>query len=284
MEHAGHQLLARAALTGDQDRRIVILHLFHHPDDPFHGGAREQEVLGPERLLDLAAEVLVLLPEGFALLAFPEGQQDLVAHERFGDVVVRPQLHRLDGGLHRAEGRHHDDGPRDLPRRHLPEQIEPAHLRHPDVAQYEVVPTLIERLERFPAVPGLRHDVPFPGSLVVKKGSKMFFRSSGRIPRPVSEMEIATPLVGIFPFPPRSGTTSTHGGSDARLRTNRAGGGTQGSARQGRTRIDPLVSMASTELINRFSSTCWSRPPARRALPASPYSTRTSISRNILRT
>ena len=69
-----------------------------------------------------------------------------VAHERqhgvvlevLGDVVVGAELHRPDGGLDLVDGRDHDDLDQALRLLDLPQHLEAADARHPDVEQHHV--------------------------------------------------------------------------------------------------------------------------------------------------
>jgi hypothetical protein len=62
-----------------------------------------------ELLLALREEVAVLGAQPQVLEGAPGRHQQLVHLEGLLQVVEGPELHRLDGALHRGVGRHHDD-------------------------------------------------------------------------------------------------------------------------------------------------------------------------------
>ena len=90
----------RQAVGGLADRVEQIRHLPALPDEALE--AMLPSELGPERL--------ILVLEALALEGVGDDQLDLVELEGLRDVVVRAQLHRLDGGLgggERGDHEHH---------------------------------------------------------------------------------------------------------------------------------------------------------------------------------
>ena len=105
------------------------------------------------------AQAQVLRRETLLLEPALNDANDLFDLEGLEDVVVRAPLHRVDGGLDRAEPRH-DHGERIGGRGpDRVEQLDPAHARHLEVADDEVVVRVVELGEGGRAVLGGPHDV-----------------------------------------------------------------------------------------------------------------------------
>src|SRR5512135_1756886 len=77
-----HQLLPGAALPGDQHRGVVILHLPRRADHLFHRAGGVEDLFRAGGLLDLAPQEGVLGPQSLPLSRLPQGEENLVAHER----------------------------------------------------------------------------------------------------------------------------------------------------------------------------------------------------------
>jgi len=142
VDGAGHQFLTGAALAGDEHGDVLARHL---PDQLEH-------------LLDLAvvADDLHAAGRGRGDAGHGVGQADDLLHqpadfqgvrgdppeflgvEGLQQVVVGPQLHRLDGGVGRAEGGHDDDRRLDLPLLDLGQGVQPVQPRHLVVQQHGV--------------------------------------------------------------------------------------------------------------------------------------------------
>ena len=76
--------------------------------------------------------------------------QEFLQVERFGEIVGRPVLHGLDGGLDRSVGRHQDEGNLGIHRLDAQHQLGTGHPRHPAVAQDQIhlpFPDTGQRLE-----------------------------------------------------------------------------------------------------------------------------------------
>jgi hypothetical protein len=106
---ARDQLLAGAALAGDHHRHVARGHLADDLEDLLHDrGAADDAllvVLGVDGRLVLADRPQV----GVGLQGVFGERQHPLRVEGLHDVVEGPELHRLDGRLRRAEGRHQDD-------------------------------------------------------------------------------------------------------------------------------------------------------------------------------
>ena len=144
------QLLARAALPLDQDGEVGVGDLADAGEDLADRGALADHLRELARCRQPRAEPAVLLTQAVVL----EGPADLEPQhlqvDRLGDVVVRPQPHRLDGRLDRAVGGDHQDQglrPAVLDVSHQVQTRERA--RHLQVGDHELVGQAAEQ------VPGL---------------------------------------------------------------------------------------------------------------------------------
>ena len=102
-------------------------------------------LLGVAEVFDLVLEAAVL-----------DGLLDLELHlldfERLLDVVEGADLHRLDRGVHRAERRHEDHGRRRMQRLGGAQHVEAVAAAHLEIAQHDVVLSLVQLLDRDVAV------------------------------------------------------------------------------------------------------------------------------------
>src|SRR6185436_10725154 len=67
--------------------------------------------------------------------------------ERLLDVVERPVLHRLDGGVDRTERGHQDDGGGRMKRARRTEHVEPVAAAHLEVAEHDVEISVVQALD-----------------------------------------------------------------------------------------------------------------------------------------
>ena len=138
MDGAGDQLLAGAALAVDQHRRGGAGDALDQREDRLHPAALADDVVEGVFLLQLAAQVDVLVRQLGPLQGLLRHDLQLVDVERFRNVVGRSQLHRLDGRLGGGVGGHHDHRRAAAVHLDLPQQVEAVAVRHQDVAQHEV--------------------------------------------------------------------------------------------------------------------------------------------------
>jgi hypothetical protein len=93
----------------------------------------------PSNRSELALEQPIPLHQPLALERAADGQHHLIrALERFGQVVVGAEPHRLNHRRNAAVAGHHDDREIRPLRAHQGQQLEPIHLRHAQIGQQEV--------------------------------------------------------------------------------------------------------------------------------------------------
>ena len=157
VQQARHDLLAGAALAGDQDGGVGAGDALDGAHDRRHRvrGVQQQRAIFGRRLVGLLAAV--------AHRARHDHAQLFGVVQGLAEVVERALLHRVDGVGHRAVGgdqQHHG-------RRHFllqrGQQGAAVHHRHADVAEHDVERRLAGQLEGGPAVAGVAHLVAVVG-------------------------------------------------------------------------------------------------------------------------
>ncbi len=130
--------LARAALAGDEHRRIVAGNAARELQQIAHDLALGHHQIACRVGADARAERLHLAPEPLPLLRLADGHGDFIGAEGFPDVVVRTLAHGSEGGILGPISAHHDDQ-RGAPLGPVPAQEgDPVHARHLHVAQDEI--------------------------------------------------------------------------------------------------------------------------------------------------
>ncbi len=115
MERARRELLAGAALAGEQYGGLGAGELLDAAEDQLHGGRAADEVDEAVAIGDLGGEPPVLALEGATAQRALHGEQQGAAVERLGQVVVGARAHRLYGvGDAAVGGDHHEAGARVL--------------------------------------------------------------------------------------------------------------------------------------------------------------------------
>ena len=108
----GDQLLAGAALSGNQNGAIIFRSLGGQREDRFHGPAFCHQAAEAIPFFN-ASKLLLKYPIlAFQLIPFfglTNGQQHFVAFKRFGYKVVSPQAHGLNCQIDGPIGRHHNN-------------------------------------------------------------------------------------------------------------------------------------------------------------------------------
>ncbi len=114
------------------------------------------------KLFDLLAEQFVIALEPVALLGLLNDQAHFFVFEGFGNEIVGPQLHGLDGQIDGAVGGHHDHA-------HLAEvfagraeKSHAVHFGHLDVAQHKIEGFFPQPGQCLFAVPGRFHGIARP--------------------------------------------------------------------------------------------------------------------------
>jgi hypothetical protein len=138
VDRARDQLLAGAALAGDQDRRGRAGDPADQSEDLLHGLGPRDHVLEAVLALDLALQPRDLSPQRALGQGLVDQEQELLDLERLGDVVVGAELDRLDRGLDRAEGGDHDDVRRVGEGADVADQIEAVEVGHPQVGDHQL--------------------------------------------------------------------------------------------------------------------------------------------------
>ena len=110
-------------------------------------------------LLDVLAQVAVLVHQPPPLHRVADDDQHFVVLERLGDVVERAALHRGDRALDRRERRDHDDRQLLVDALQLVERRDAVHPRHHDVDDRRVERQRARQLEPFGARRGQTHVV-----------------------------------------------------------------------------------------------------------------------------
>src|SRR5438309_9042648 len=109
MNRAGDQLLARAALAGDEQRRVGGRGHFHLPHDLHHAAGAAEEAPEGSALPQLAPQQLDLA-RGLGTLERPIEQELKTRRvDGLGEVIVRAVLDRLYRGLDAALTGQEDD-------------------------------------------------------------------------------------------------------------------------------------------------------------------------------
>ncbi len=138
VDGAGDELLAGAALAGDEDGGVGRRDLPDGLVDALHGGRGADDGLVALDRGDLIGHDDFLAHGAGGVEGAAEEVLELGDVEGLEDVIVGAELHRLDGGLRGAVGGHHDD---DLPGGHLADLLEGLEAvlgPHPDVHDDDV--------------------------------------------------------------------------------------------------------------------------------------------------
>ena len=148
VDRARHDLLAGAALAADEHARTAARDLADQREDLAHRGALADQLAHRRGLVDGTAQPAVLLFERAAFECALEPEQQRVALERLGHVVEGAGVHRLDGRVDAAEGRHQHDRRVGAQLADLAEQLDPGAARHADVGEHHVAIEVGEAIHR----------------------------------------------------------------------------------------------------------------------------------------
>ena len=157
VDGARHQLLAGAALPGDEHGGVGLGHLGDRLVEPHHLRMAAHELVEAVGAIELGAQVPQLALEPALPGRLADQIQDLVHVPGLGQVVVRARLH----GVHRhAQVRirgDQDDRNGLVDREDSGQHLRPGFAGHPHVEQRHVHPARAEDRERGGAVGGLQH-------------------------------------------------------------------------------------------------------------------------------
>ena len=160
MDRAGDQLLAGAGFAADQAGRVALGDLLHHVEDALQRLARADDLVELVDVLLGVAEVVELVLHALHFERLLDLDLHLLDLERLLHVVERADLHRFDGGGHRAERRHQDHGGGRMQRLGGAQDVETVAAAHLQVAQDDVEVALVQPLDGGVAVRGFVHLVP----------------------------------------------------------------------------------------------------------------------------
>jgi hypothetical protein len=107
VERVCDELLPGAALAADEHGEVGLRDLLDRLEHALHRGARADQVLEAEIAGEPRAQPAVLAGEPRAFERASHDEADLVVVERLGNVVLGPELHRLDRDLLAAVRRDH---------------------------------------------------------------------------------------------------------------------------------------------------------------------------------
>ena len=141
------ELLARAALAGDEDCRARRRGLADRLENALHRRGAADDLLQARRSAEPGLEGAVLGHELLFLERLLDDVHDLFVPEGLGQVVKRALAHRGDRAFHGGVRGHHDDGHLGMPRLHLREDLEAGPVREHEIEEQEVDGLLRETLE-----------------------------------------------------------------------------------------------------------------------------------------
>jgi hypothetical protein len=154
MDGARRQLLAGAALAGDQDRGVGRRRLVDGLAELAHRGRRADQGLR------LDAERAVLGAQARVLDGIAQRHEHALALQGLLEEVVGPQPGRLDRGGDVGVAAHHQDGHVVAALAHCPQHLDAVHLRHLDVEQHGIRQAVGDPRQRLRAAAGLLDAVP----------------------------------------------------------------------------------------------------------------------------
>ena len=133
MDGGGDQLLAGATLALDQHGRVGDGHLADDLLHALHGARGADQLVDGQLLTEARPQRVDFAAQEAALHQSLHEVLELVQDQGLGEIVVGPFLQRLDGRRDRGIARHDHDLDRLVVSLELLEQLESAHVGHPDV-------------------------------------------------------------------------------------------------------------------------------------------------------
>jgi hypothetical protein len=133
-----HELLPRAGLVEDEDVGFRPRGLLDELEDAHHDRAPPDDVLEPERLLELLAKVSILALQGAMPERAVDGDAELLAREGLGQVVEGALLHGTDRGLDAGESGDDDDRKVRVDLMGPPQELEAFDVGHLQIGEEDV--------------------------------------------------------------------------------------------------------------------------------------------------
>ena len=180
VDGASDQLLAGAALAGDQHRGVRRRGPAHRVP---HLLERRAAAHHPVALVENQPQTPVLLHQTFLPERVAGGDQDALALRRLLDEVEGAELDGLDGGLDGAVAGEDHDRRRAVARLQPFEHLEAVQLGHLDVEEHEVRALLLGELEPDGAVGGQQHLVALVFEDHAQRGTDRVFVVDDQNPR-----------------------------------------------------------------------------------------------------
>jgi len=158
VQGARDQLLAGAALAGDQHRHVAARHAADGLEGVEQGRAASHQALARRRApRHLAAQRAHLALECAAAQSLLDQRARLLGSEGLGQIIERAALHGFDGVLEGVLRRHDHHGDLAAARLHVVEQVEARGPGHAQVEEGDLELTARQRGERLVAARGLGH-------------------------------------------------------------------------------------------------------------------------------
>jgi len=139
VQSPGHQLLAAAALAGDEHGGLGGRDHGDHLDQLAHGRAGADDLWRGESGRQILEQLAVLLFKAGVVQGPGQGHAQHVEIQGLGQVVVGPGLERLHRVAHRGVRGHDEHGRSRVVLLDALERLDAAHLRHAHVHEHGVV-------------------------------------------------------------------------------------------------------------------------------------------------
>ena len=149
MNGLGHQFLARATFTSDQDRGFGVSDAGKLVEEFLHRRAGPEHLVKPFQALHLLAQYSHLFLQLMVSYSSLQSQREQIEFDWLGNEVVRPHSDRCHRRLQAAEGRHHDHRYVWAIGRDTFAQFRTAHPRHFEISQHDLIRLGLDQLQRF---------------------------------------------------------------------------------------------------------------------------------------
>ena len=161
MNGARDELFSSTAFAGDEHGRACIFEARDHAQHFLNLRGRAHDAVGGGFRVHALAQEFVFLDQADFLRQSPQKEpQFFQRRKRFGDVVVRTQLHGLDGGFDGAVAGHERDFGARQKFLHLLQKFQARHVRHDHIGKNHVHRLLFEQGQGRLATIGFQTDEP----------------------------------------------------------------------------------------------------------------------------